>query len=144
MMPDSVRARVSQSRFWRAIPLRLILVMVVGVAIRLAYVVPLDPAKLSWQDERDYDRIAWRLAQTGQFQSSTYDAPPVLPAFLAIVYRAFGHDYRAARIAQALLSALLILAMFRIADIFFNRKAAYLTALGVAFYPQFVYLSSVF
>jgi 4-amino-4-deoxy-L-arabinose transferase-like glycosyltransferase len=122
----------------------LILVVVLAVGIRLAYGVTLDRAKLYWADEVVYDEIGWHLAETGHFQSTAYFASPVLPTFLAIVYRVFGHDYRAARICQALLSGVLVLAMFWLADVFFGRKTAYLTALGIALYPPFIYLSGVF
>ena len=142
-MCDSVSAPNSPGKSLRRIPLLLILLVVVGVAIRLAYVVTLDRARLSWADEMFYDRIAWQLAETGHFQSTLYWAPPVLPTFLAIVYRVFGHDYRAARICQALLGGVLVLAMFWLADMFFGRKTAYLTALGTALYPPFIYLSGV-
>lgn len=143
-MCDSVPARSSPGKSFGRVRLGLILVVVVAAAIRLAYVVTLDRARLYWADEVIYDEIGWQLAETGHFQSTTYWAPPVLPTFLAIVYRVFGHDYRAARICQALLGAVLVLAMFWLADVFFGRKTAYLTALGIAFYPPFIYLSGVF
>ena len=140
---EAVRNRGSRSKVFGTIPSGLILVMTLAVAIRLLYVLPLNPTSLSWSDESRYDKIAWHLAETGRFESSAYDAPPVLPGLLAIVYKVFGHNYRAARTCQALLSAAFVLAMFQLADMFFDRRTAYLTAVGVAFYPQFIYLSSV-
>jgi 4-amino-4-deoxy-L-arabinose transferase-like glycosyltransferase len=131
------------SRFADRARLALMLVAAVAVVIRLAYVSTLDRSKLTWSDEWAYDRIGWQLAQTGHYESSAYSATPVLPAFLAIVYKVFGHSYTAARVSQVLLSAILVLAMFWLADTFFGRKTAYVAALGTAFYPPFIYLSAV-
>ena len=128
----------------KRIPLGPILLVFVAVAVRVAYVSTLDRQKLTWLDEIAYDRIAWHLAQTGQFVSGAYEATPVLPAFLAGVYSIFGHDYRAARFCQAILGGVLVLAMFGIGVTFFDRKTAYLAGVGTAFYPQFIYLSGVF
>lgn len=144
MKSDSPVAPISENRVFRVVPLGLLLIMVVAVVIRVAYVTPLDSTKLNWADEREYDKIAWHLAQTGQYESSAILTTPGLPTFLAVIYKVFGHEYRAGRIIQALLSAILVLAVFRIADMLFNRTTAYLTALGVTFYPPFIYLVGVF
>lgn len=87
---------------WRS-ALGFVLVALLAVGVRAAYALSMDPGALAWEDEREFDRIGWRLAQTGQYESSAYRATPALPAFLALVYWAFGHNYTAVRIAQALL-----------------------------------------
>jgi len=144
MMSDTPLDHSPRTGFFRVVPLGLIVVMALAAIIRVLYVFPLNNAHLDWNDERDYDKVAWHLAETGHYESNPYDATPVLPTFLAIVYKVFGHDFRAVRIVQALLSALLVLAMFRIVDTLFGRKTAYLTALGIAFYPPNIYLAGVF
>jgi hypothetical protein len=103
----------------------------------------MDPSTLAWEDEREFDRIAWHLSQTGQYESSAYRAAPTLPAFLALVYWASGHNYTAARLVQALLGGILVLAVAGATATFFDRRTAYLAALGTAFYPPLIYLSSV-
>jgi uncharacterized membrane protein len=118
--------------------------LLLAVAVRVAYILTVAPADLRWKDEQVYDRIAWRLAETGRFESNPDEAAPALPASLALVYKCFGHSYVAARLVQAILGGVLVLAIYGTGLCLFDRPTATLAALGVALYPQLIYLSSVF
>lgn len=115
-----------------------------AVAVRVAYVLMFAPAELQWKDEQVYDRIGWRLAETGRFESNPDEAVPALPVSLALTYKCFGHSYVAARVVQAILGGVLVLAIYGAGLSLFDRACATLAALGVALYPQLIYLSSVF
>ena len=56
-------------------------------------------------DFASYDAIAWRWLTTGHYGSSAYRTPGY-PAFLAAVYAALGHSWRAAGLVQAVLGGL--------------------------------------
>jgi 4-amino-4-deoxy-L-arabinose transferase-like glycosyltransferase len=64
---------------------------------------------------------------------------PGYPYFLAGIYGLFGHDYRVARLIQALLGALLVFPVFALARLLFGEKEALLAALAVTVYPFFIY-----
>jgi len=119
-------------------------VVFAAAAVRVAYVWNLSTDRLNWEDEQEYDEIAWRLASTGRFESLPYRATPVLSWFLAAVYRVAGHDYRAARVAQSVVAGATVLAIYAIGASLFTRVTGFVAAIGVAFYPPLIYLSGVF
>ena len=49
---------------------------------------------------------------------SSISVGPTYPVFLAAVYSVFGHDVAAVRIVQALLSAVLVLVIWQVAQTF--------------------------
>src|SRR6266850_1821903 len=115
-----------------------------AISVRVAYVWTLPSDRLKWPDEHAFDEIAWQLVHTGQYESSAYRATPVLPWFLAAVYKVAGHDYRAARVGQAVLGGVIVLAVYGIGAGLFTRATGYVAAVGTAFYPPLIYLSGVF
>ena len=131
---------------WRRIsPTWILLGLVLGaIFVRVAYVWTLPTDHLQWRDEQEFDEIAWRLARTGRYESAPYRATPALPWFLAAVYRVAGHNYRAARVAQAVSGGVIVLAVYAIGASLFTRVTGYVAALGVAFYPPLIYLAGVF
>ena len=120
------------------------LLFVAALSVRLTFVATMGDAGLTWDDERDHDMIAWNLAQTGNFESSAYRAAPILPAFLAVTYNIFGHSFTAARAAQALLGAVLVVMVFHTARLLFGRTTGLVAGWCTALYPQLIYLSGVF
>jgi 4-amino-4-deoxy-L-arabinose transferase-like glycosyltransferase len=120
------------------------LIVCVSIAFRVAFALSLDSHVLKWGDEQAYDQIAWHLAQTGAYESDPYRANPLMPAFLAGVYKVVGHDYRAARIVQCFTGGLLVAALFCFAKTFFGHRVAILSGILAAIYPPLIYLSSVF
>jgi 4-amino-4-deoxy-L-arabinose transferase-like glycosyltransferase len=120
-------------------------ILVAGaILVRLAYGWSLNPSQLVWPDEIAYDKIAWNLAQTGHYEAAAYDSAPALPAFLAITYRVAGHNFRAARVAQAFFSGVLVLLTALVGATLFDRWVGFWAGVGIALYPQLIYLSGVF
>jgi 4-amino-4-deoxy-L-arabinose transferase-like glycosyltransferase len=69
---------------------------------------------------------------------------PVYPYFLAFFYQ-FGRKpsvFIFIQIIQAIISAITIVIIYRISEIIFNRKAANLSAIGVALYPVFIFYAT--
>ena len=125
---------------WRLV----LLVFVLAAAVRVGFVLTLDPQKLYWWDEGEFDRIAWNLAQGQGYVAEPHRANPVLPATMAAAYAAFGHSFVAARIVQAVLGAGLCALVFLIADVMVSRRAAVISGTIAAFYPHLIYVTGVF
>ncbi len=120
-------------------------VVAVAVFVRVVYAWSLGNQAPTWADEHVHDEIAWKLVQTGCYESSAYRATPFVPGCMAAVYAVFGHDYRAARICQGITGGvLLVLSIVGIGSILFNRTTGLLAGIGVALYPQLIYLSGLF
>ena len=73
--------------------------------VRLGFVLTLEH-RLYWPDEVAFDKIALGLLNGEGYQSGPFRANPVLPFFLAVVYKVFGHIYIAPRIIQSFIGAL--------------------------------------
>ncbi|HOW89695.1 MAG TPA: glycosyltransferase family 39 protein, partial [Elusimicrobiales bacterium] len=93
-------------------------------------------------DAMSFDSLAWNLAENGRYgiDGPTAVRPPAYPFFLAGVYRLAGHDYGAARAAQALLGVLLVWMLMRIAGRLSEKPVVPVFAgAAAAFYPFFIY-----
>jgi 4-amino-4-deoxy-L-arabinose transferase-like glycosyltransferase len=111
--------------------------------VRLGFVLALEH-RLYWPDEIAFDKIALDLLNGEGYQSRPFRANPVLPFFLAVVYKVFGHSYIAPRIIQSFIGALTACIIFALSAKMFNKRVAFLAGLGVAVYPPVIYISGVF
>lgn len=106
----------------------------------------------AWTDQRGYQRLGAALATTGRFTRYT-DADvfvpevirtPGYPAFVALVYRAFGVDNdRAVAIAQAFVFAAICLLVFAMARRAAGDRGAILAAAMTALYSPLPYFGSL-
>ena len=116
-------------------------IVLLGFVVRLAYVLTLEPRSL-WFDGERYSRLAAGLLEHGGYLTDqgrpTAYWPPGYPLFLAAVYRLFGVDIVAVRVAQCLLGAATIAVVHRIATKVLDRAGARLAALATALYPLFI------
>lgn len=122
---------------------RVLLVLVVALAVRLAWVLTLGP-HLIWPDEEEFVLIARRLAAGEGYVSVSYRANPILPAYLAGVFHVFGESYMAARIGQAVMGALTCSLVAATATRLLGATIGLVSGLGLALYLPHVYLSAVF
>jgi 4-amino-4-deoxy-L-arabinose transferase-like glycosyltransferase len=114
-----------------------------ALGVRLAFVLTLEN-RLTWPDEVDFNDIAVGLLHGAGYQSDPFRANPVLPFFLAGVYKLFGYSYIAARVVQSFIGSLTACIVFALANSLFTRRVALLAGLDVAFYPSLVYITGVF
>lgn len=122
---------------------RLLLVMALALSVRLAWVVTLPPA-LVWPDEQEFVTIARHLAASDGYVSASYRANPVLPLYLAGVFRVFGESYLAARVGQAIVGALTCVVIAATATRLLGAQVGFVSGLLLAIYLPQVYLSGVF
>jgi 4-amino-4-deoxy-L-arabinose transferase-like glycosyltransferase len=127
-----------------------LIVFILAICIRVFYVSiapEVDPFLLQDElhgDARDYDLLAWNLAQgTGFTEYPPYQPisfrAPLYPYFLAAVYLVFGRNLVAARLVQALVGALACPISAKIADKLFGRRVALVAGMGVALHPLLIY-----
>lgn len=134
----------------------IVLLILFAITVRIGFVC-LYSAEESFQnginsppvyDGVDYDALALTLLRSGTYGVSedapSAERPPGYPAFLATIYAIGGHKYYVVRIVQAVLSALTLIYIFKIAKSLFNEKIAFLSCLWFAIYPLSIYLSGKF
>lgn len=115
-------------------------IFILAFSVRLIYIYT-SPDILE-SDEIQHDKLAMRLMEAKGYVNSegvpTSYRPPLYPAFLALIYKIFGHNYFIARIIQAIISSLTVCMLYLIAEKIFNRPAAILTGIFSSFYMAFV------
>ena len=138
----------------RAMEVRqLCAIVAVAFALRLLAVI-VFPLPLA-SDAIVYERLAWRVAQglgyTNDNGVPTAFYPPLYSYVVGALYAVFGRVHGVIYLAQALLSALLSLAVYDIARRIWHRRdvalaAALLVALDFAFvlYPRVFYTETLF
>lgn len=94
-------------------------------------------------DAQDYDGIATRLVERGEFVSQsgrpTSIRPPLYPAFVASIYRLAGvHNYAAVYAIQSLLNLATTWLVYRLGSAAYDRRVGAYAAVIFGFYPTFL------
>ena len=127
----------------------LLVAAICGLALlaRVIYVLTLGPA-IAWYDGEHYSRLAAGLVQTGRYDNERGHPsafwPPGYPFLLAAVYRFFGVNVTAVRLAQCLIGAAGVGMVQRIARRVVDPASTWLAALAAALYPLFIYSAGAF
>ena len=127
----------------------LLVAAICGLALlaRVIYVLTLGPA-IAWYDGEHYSRLAAGQVQTGRYDNERGHPsafwPPGYPFLLAAVYRFFGVNVTAVRLAQCLIGAAGVGMVQRIARRVVDPASTWLAALAAALYPLFIYSAGAF
>ena len=118
----------------------LLLILVLGAAVRLGLWLAAAGQPLIISDERDYNALAINLAEHGEyaFTLGRPDSlrPPLYPALVSVVYRLFGtENFQAVRLLQAILSLGLVVLMYRVGWTVFSPRVGLWVAGLCCFYP---------
>jgi len=89
-------------------------------------------------DENKYHNMAISIINGQGFRGKAYN-PPGYPLFLSLIYNIFGLNTFAVRIVQSLLSSIMVIFIFYIAQIAYDKNTAILAGLISMIYPFFVY-----
>lgn len=113
-----------------------------GLALRLGYIA-LTPHLRGFGDSLFYHSIAGAIASGRGFVDPTFGTatalhPPLLPLWLAFVWKLGGHGWVAQRISLAILDSAAIPVIGLIAHRVSGRRAALVAATLAALYPVFV------
>jgi Tfp pilus assembly protein PilF len=90
-------------------------------------------------DPAYHDQWAWQLATGTWKPEGPFFRAPLYPLFLAAIYRVVGHDYLAARLAQAVLGSLSCVLTYAIGARLFSRTVGRLAGLGAALYGTVIH-----
>ncbi|MBI4351434.1 MAG: glycosyltransferase family 39 protein [Elusimicrobia bacterium] len=107
-------------------------VFLFALALRLAYVLPLSPDKLS-PDASSWMDIALGIAQGSGFGGTT--RAPGFAFFLAGIFSVFGKSVAAVRVLQAVLGACTCVLIYKTGKRLFSENVGRIAAVLLSFYP---------
>ena len=117
-------------------------IIVTAFSLRLIYLLQLrdcptfdHPA----MDELYHDQWARAIAAGESFVDGPYFRAPLYPAFLAAVYKLFGHGYLAPRVIQAALGSLSCGLLYLIGRVTFGRAVGTVAGFAAASYWMLIY-----
>ena len=123
----------------------VVAVLIVALALRLAWGISRDPHQLYFPDSRQWNGIALNfLSGNGLIVDEGTKAlrPPVYSLFLSFIYFVFGREnLLAVRMIQALISSCTCLIVYLLAKKLFNAATAKISMAACAVYPFFIYYS---
>ena len=117
-----------------------LLILAAGTLLRLTVIFFANAPQVS--DARDYDQQAHTLAQTGTFQDEgviTAYRPIGYVAFLAGLYKIFGHTFLLPQLANIILDVLTLFLLWNLFSKWKNEKTALAACTVLAFYLPEVY-----
>jgi 4-amino-4-deoxy-L-arabinose transferase-like glycosyltransferase len=120
-------------------------IIALAFSIRTAWILYVQSIPISdfaWYDERAWG-IASGLGYVDGNGSATAYRPVGYPAFLAAIYKLFGHSWVAGQVANAILGAIIVLFTYVVATRITSSIRARMSALVVAFSPSHIAYSSV-
>lgn len=127
----------------------LLVIALIALAARIIWILQLDNTVNVWNDW--WDVLADNLVSgkgyvvndpiipSGNYYYSW--RPPLFPFFLAGIYFLFGQGFLIPKIFMALLGAFTSLLVYFIAKRLFNSSAGFLSALGTALHPAFIFFT---
>jgi 4-amino-4-deoxy-L-arabinose transferase-like glycosyltransferase len=116
-------------------------ILLAGAVVRLALWAWFRDVPISIGDEKEYHALAANLATRGEFAFDpgmpTSIRPPLYPALVAVIYRAFGTgNIAAVRLVQCGLSLVTVVLAYRLGTETYGRRAGLWAAALVGFYPS--------
>ncbi|MDD5687990.1 MAG: glycosyltransferase family 39 protein [Elusimicrobia bacterium] len=113
----------------------LLFIFLTALFIRLIYVIPLSPEKLS-PDSYGWMSIASGIA-SGNGYGDTW-RPPGYPAFLAIIFFIFGKSILFVRVINSIISALTCVIIYFVGKKIFSPVVGKISAVLLCFYPYVI------
>ena len=126
----------------------LALLIIAGALVRIGLIVLFEGQTPEVVDAQDYDQLAVRLVETGEYQDAsgqlTSLRPPLYPFAVSLIYGAFGlENYTAVRIAQAILSLCTMLIVYHLGKELYNSDVGLWAAAGYCFYPSLLGMNNL-
>ena len=134
-------------------PVYITFILLLSLGLRMTAVQVLrgwrdGPSRRHGADGVEYDALGLRLATSLHYSldgsKSTSFRAPGFPLYLAVVYRAFGQDYRVAKLSFCVLGALGALLTFRLAEELVEEPRARWAGLLAACYPPNILFATRF
>jgi tetratricopeptide (TPR) repeat protein len=134
--------RVRLTRFSSA----LLLVALVAVVVRVAYLVELNGSPLLsvlMGDSRQYDEWAVRIAAGQWMGTEVFYQTPLYPYALAVIFRLAGHGLGLVRVVQIILGSASCVILGLAGRRFFNPRVGVIAALLLAIYPPAIFFDGL-
>jgi 4-amino-4-deoxy-L-arabinose transferase-like glycosyltransferase len=124
-------------------PPALLTILGAGTAVRVLLWVWFTPVAPHIHDEQAHVVLATNLVEYGEYAFDpghpTSLRPPLYPAFVAAMFKIFGKEsFQAVRLAQAILSLLTVVFLFRLGRDLISERAGLWVAGLLCFYPTFL------
>lgn len=114
------------------------LIFILAFLIRILYnIFYVGINNVPTSDAQDYHQIALNLLHTGAYHSTF--RPPLLPFFIAILYKLFGINYFVVRVALSIFSSFTCLIVYKITKELFDKQVALIAAFISAIYWMMFY-----
>jgi Flp pilus assembly protein TadD/4-amino-4-deoxy-L-arabinose transferase-like glycosyltransferase len=121
------------------------LVFLVALVLRVVYIVDLQASplvELPVLDELYHIEWARELAEGDWIGSEVFFRAPLYPYLLGVLLAAFGGSLLAARLVQAVLGAMVPMAVYALARRTLGEREAWISAAAAALYPVFIYFNN--
>lgn len=118
------------------------LFLTLGFIIRLDFVLQLTGNSLLTGDTVSYNSIADNLVQGNGFTNSEGEVPvlpPLYPAFLALFYFLFGHNFFIIQLVQIILNLIAIYLFYLILKTYLNKFSLYVFLFLSILYPFYIF-----
>lgn len=118
------------------------------IALSLRIVLTVFSTQALSGDETDYSQLAVRILEGKEYHSNfpfgfTNARPPLYPLFIAIIYLFSNQSIFAVKLAQAILSTIICIILFFIAEnLFKDRRISFWAALVCAIYPPLISINA--
>ncbi len=120
----------------------LLVVLVAGLMLRLAFVLVLKPDGFYFSDTRHYDNAA-RSILAGEGFGEKYYRSPLYPVLMAGVYAVFGKSFVAMRIFESCSGVLLCYLIFLMGRRLVNVRVGLIASGIAACFPHFIVLCGI-
>jgi len=130
------------NKFSRNERMAILVILLVSLTIRVAFVMTMDPEGFYFTDTIFYDGAAVSLVKSGTF-GTEYGRPPLYPVFLASIYCFSYQNFLLVRIVQSVLGSVVCILIFLIARKLYGVKAALIAGLIASIYPIFIFISGL-
>ena len=118
----------------------MLVIFLLALIIRLIFVIP--SKNIPSSDAASYDSLGLSLSKGDGYVNADGSPnsfrPPFYPAFLAIIYKFFGHSYPAVRVIQSIIGAIACVLIFLIAGRIGGSSMGFLSSFLFAAYPPFI------
>ena len=118
----------------------LLLIFLLALMVRILFnIFYVGTADVPVSDAQDYHQLALSLLHTGTYHSTF--RPPLLPFFIAILYKLFSVNYFVVRVVLSIFSSFTCLIVYKITKELFDKQIALIAAFISSIYWMMLYWS---
>ena len=132
----------SFNRIYHSKKAALLVISLLSLTLRVAFVMTMDQQAFYFIDTSDYDHAATNLIKEGSY-GEKYERPPIYPVFLAAVYLVSYQNFMLVRLVQCGLGALICVLIVAVGTRLYGGQTGFYAGLIAAIYPMFIFISGL-